>query len=378
MGSRCSERQQLITMKRLLLFSAVLLLLAAGCSKIDKMPPGEEWVWNESLPVPISFESGGGLDVETRAAITNENLSSTDLGLFALSVDKDNNNFPNWSGGNESVLLQNEKVRTNAEGTIVVNNKYYPNDNQYNYSFYSYAPYSEEVKVGSDRIRVEFDLGEADIIYGESHATKYDDAGGLDSDSYGFKASYIRRVKREQEEGKLPNITYNHMLTALNFNAKLEGSQSSIAVKSIAILNTFTKATLFIADKNLSDGDQSGTIEGSSNDTLYVGGPDRDWNAWLHNDKYLDNPIGGGLFLIPDDSYEIQVTYKIMASADDVIREDVVKATINMSGGFLAGTRYNVNMKIYSPERMEIDTDVASWEEEDYPDDVQLIPTMFN
>lgn len=365
-------------MKRLLLFSAVLPLLAAGCSKIDKVPTGEEWVWDESLPVPISFESGGGLDVETRAAITNENLSSTDLGLFALSVDKDNNNFPNWSGGNESVLLQNEKVRTNAEGTIVVNNKYYPNDNQYNYSFYSYAPYSEEVKVGSDRIRVEFDLGEADIIYGESHATKYDDAGGLDSDSYGFKASYIRRVKREQEEGKLPNITYNHMLTALNFNAKLEGSQSSIAVKSIAILNTFTKATLFIADKNLSDGDQSGTIEGSSNDTLYVGGPDRDWNAWLHNDKYLDNPIGGGLFLIPDDSYEIQVTYKIMASADNVIREDVVKATINMSGGFLAGTRYNVNMKIYSPERMEIDTDVASWEEEDYPDDVQLIPTMFN
>ena len=54
-------------MKRIFLYSAGLLLLAAGCTKTEKVPSGEEWVWDESLPVPISFESGGGLDVETKA-----------------------------------------------------------------------------------------------------------------------------------------------------------------------------------------------------------------------------------------------------------------------------------------------------------------------
>ncbi len=361
-------------MKRIFLYSAGLLLLAAGCTKTEKVPSGEEWVWDESLPVPISFESGGGLDVETRAAITS--LEGIDIGLFAMSVDKNDNNLPVWNYSDPATrLLVNKKVQTNEEGTIIVEDEYYPNDNKYNYSFYAYAPYTEEdCEEGSDWQRITFTLGDTDIIYGESHAAVLGD--GTKDNYFGFKASYIRFVKGMQDERKdlLPNMTFKHMLTGLTFYAQLASSstdvsgESNVTIKTIEILNTAKTVALYVADKNRADGDLSGTIEQRGDPgSVFVGGGENVLKAKLMYGDYNESagPIGQ-VFLLPGDSFDISVTYEIATGGEPKVEE--VAATIDRSQweGFAAGNNYTVKLKITSPERMEIITKLDDWKDKEH------------
>ncbi len=358
-------------MKRLLLFSAVLLLTAAGCSKIDKVPTGEEWVWDESLPVPISFESGGGLDVETKAAITD--LNGIDIGLFAMSVNKGENDKPNWTEDEATRLLINEKVQTDDNGTIVVKDKYYPNDNKYNYSFYAYAPYSSSHEHGTSWERVNFDLGETDIIYGEAHARVL---GGEEDSRYGFKASYVRRVKRAGEEAMtsyMPKINFEHLLTGMSFYAMLaeEGDgESNVTIKSIRINNTTTSVSLYIADNNWDDldGNRTGKLiaKGEPND-IFVGGSEGKLSYKLHYNNYNEGsgPIGQ-LFLMPGNDYEIRVDYETATEGEPV--STFAEAKLSRSGGFVAGTNYSIKLKITPLAKMEINTDITDWKYQEGPE----------
>lgn len=356
-------------MKRLFLFSAVLLLAAAGCSKIDKVPTGEEWVWDESLPVPISFESGGGFDVETRAAITS--LEGIDIGLFALSVDKeDNANRPNWILGEpDTRLLINEKVKTDASGKIVVEDKYYPNDNVYNYSFYAYAPYAENSEeVYSDGVMdaIYFTLGDVDIIYGNADASLL---GGEEDSRYGFKASYIRRVKMAKEDRYLPKIKFEHKLTGLSFYAQVvpsdnnTGQESNMAIKAIKILKTTDQVRLIIADKTV-EGNRTGSLSSTHTGDIDVKvGEDVQNKKLLYGDYNESAGPIAQVFLFPGDTYEISVTYEVYGEGGTVIKTDDVAATIDRSEGFAAGNNYSVRLKITSPESIEIFTDLDAWED---------------
>lgn len=367
-------------MKRLFLFSAVLLLAAAGCTNKKNVPSSEAWIWDESLPVPISFESGGGLGVETKAAINS--LEGVDIGLYALSVDVgDAGNGPwpaNWQY-NETRLLENEKVGTDGNGTIVVKDKYYPNDNKYNYSFYAYAPYTDDVTPSTDWIGINFTLGETDIIYGESHATVL--SGDLDS-RYGFKASYIRRVKANDPRF-LPHIEFNHKLTGLSFYAKLnatspdESVESNYTIKTIAVLNTTTRARLYFADKTAGDGNKTGRLEGldtPDNTTIFVGGRENSLEAKLRYGDYNETagPIGQ-VFLMPGDSYEIEVTYEVSSAEGTPLLEETVSAAISRGGGFKAGNNHKVMLNITPLEPLEITTDLIGWNN-DIPS-IEVVPT---
>lgn len=360
-------------MKRIFLYSAGLLLLAAGCTKTEKVPSGEEWVWNESLPVPISFESGGGLDVETKAAITT--LEGVDIGLFALSVDKSNNNQPNWNFTDASTrLLVNEKVNTDGSGTIVVKDKYYPNDNKYNYSFFAYAPYKGEGEgytYATNWEGVDFTLGDVDIIYGESHAAVLGGGGGdFSGRNYGFKASYIRYVKSMGDRNDLlPNMTFKHVLTGLSFYAQVasegESGASNVSIRTIKILNATNSVRLYIADKNSSE--RNGTVESRGTGTIFVGGGENALNAnLLYNDYNTSADPIGQVFLMPGDSFDISVTYEIATDGEPITEE--VTATIDRSAyeGFAAGNNYSVRLKITSPENIEIFTDLDAWRDRDH------------
>lgn len=358
-------------MKRIFLYSAGLLLLAAGCTKIDKEPSGEEWVWDESLPVPISFESGGGLSVETKAAITD--LEGQDIGLFAMSVNKGDNDKPNWTGDEATRLLINEKVQTDDNGTIVVKDKYYPNDNKYNYSFYAYAPYSSSHEHGTSWERVNFDLGETDIIYGEAHARVL---GGEEDSRYGFKASYIRRVKRAGEDAMtsyMPKINFEHLLTGMSFYAMLaeEGDgESNVTIKSIRINNTTTSVSLYIADNNWDDldGNMTGKLiaKGEPND-IFVGGSEGKLSYKLHYNDYNEDsgPIGQ-LFLMPGNDYEIRVDYETATEGEPV--STFAEAKLSRAGGFVAGTNYSIKLKITPLAKMEINTDITDWKSQEGPE----------
>lgn len=365
-------------MKRIFLYSAGLLLLAAGCTKIDKVPSGEEWVWNESLPVPISFESGGGLDVETKAAINT--LEGVDIGLFALSVDKSNNNQPNWNFTDASTrLLVNEKVQTDDNGTIVVKDKYYPNDNKYNYSFFAYAPYKGEGEgytYATDWEGVYFTLGDVDIIYGESHAAVLGGGGGdFSGRNYGFKASYIRFVKSmEDRNDLLPNMKFRHVLTGLSFYAQVvpsdnnKGQESNMAIKAIKILKTTDQVRLIIADKTV-EGNRTGSLSSTHTGDIDVKVGEDVQNKKLLYGDYNESvgPIAQ-VFLFPGDTYEISVTYEVYGEGETVIKTEEVTATIDRSAyeGFAAGNNYSVRLKITSPENIEIFTDLDAWKDRDH------------
>lgn len=369
-------------MKLIFLYSAGLLLLAAGCTKIDKEPSGEEWVWDESLPVPISFEPGGGLSVETKAAITD--LEGQDIGLFAMSVNKvkddpDNNNKPNWKFADEvgtgTRLLINEKVQTDENGTIVVKDKYYPNDNQYNYSFYAYAPYSDSYEPGTGWERVNFDLGETDIIYGDAHASIL--GSGVQNKEFGFKASYIRYVKGSlpDREDLLPKINFKHLLTGMSFYAMLaeegEGEgESNVTVKSIRIINTATSVSLYIADNNWDDADGNMTgkfRQRGENGTLFVRGSENALDHKLHYNDYNEGsgPIGQ-LFLMPGNDYKIRVDYETATEGEPV--STFAEAELSRAGGFVAGTNYSIKLKITPLAKMEINTDITDWKSQEGPE----------
>ena len=117
-------------------FAALALL--ASCSK--DAPDEKAWVYDESLPVPVTFSAPRVMIQPTKAMIEGTSLDGYNVGVFALADGEGA-----WTGARgDLVMLYNETGTVTEEGTgnagslKFSSTVYYPMSSDQNFTFYAY------------------------------------------------------------------------------------------------------------------------------------------------------------------------------------------------------------------------------------------------
>lgn len=387
---------------RNILSGTLLLLSAAGCSKNDAAVPndftsGEEsWVNDPSQRVPITFASYG-MSSETKAVkpgvIDGTAISGLDVGIFALAVTDDHepaesgvsqdnvfntHQYPQtWRlADRESLLLTNEKVTTGSNGYIELKDKFYPLDDTYQYSFYSYYPYMESTRGQSgsdgDYYSVTYELGNTDVLYAYDDAYRFKSYPG----ELGFNGGYIRFLKKHEEGSQYytdykPKLVFRHLLTALAIQANSTADASSVRVVKVELKDVYTSATLYVADSRTS-GNMSGKMEPAGEPvgttiTLKGGenGEKTDFSDIALGTEYTELSkfiVFPGDEAHPVSKFMMEVTLGTCSSDGTLTGSTVEKtATVTPPKGktvFEAGKKYTVNITIDDAVSFEIATEL--------------------
>ena len=237
-------------------FAALALL--ASCSK-QEVQDEKAWVYDETLPVPLTFSMPKVVVQPTKAMIEGESMDGEKVGIFALA-----NGSGDWTASGDLVMLYNQAgtVTTSGDGNAGTLNftstEYYPMTNDLNFAFYGYYPTDGTIKSNGSLISVTYDLGQRDVLWTKSVAEAVD---GVD----GFNARYVRHIEQkyasepDQLKAHLPYLNFKHMLTALKFTIVAEDeSVGDVSLHRIWLEDEPLKATLCVANKN--DGESEGTI----------------------------------------------------------------------------------------------------------------------
>ena len=113
-------------------FAALALL--ASCSK-QEVQDEKAWVYDETLPVPLTFSMPKVVVQPTKAMIEGESMDGEKVGIFALA-----NGSGDWTASGDLVMLYNQAgtVTTSGDGNAGTLNftstEYYPMTNDLNFS----------------------------------------------------------------------------------------------------------------------------------------------------------------------------------------------------------------------------------------------------
>lgn len=229
-------------------FASIAMVLASCSDDLYQVPfvPG-----NSEVEIVLS---SGAPSLSTRAAIEN-NDAIEGMGIYCVAKSSNNEgetviNWNNDSKEDPARLMNNVKANKASDAVDVKSNVtwegkkyYYPAFLRYNYDFYGYYPYSENVNMNEEGNKVTVDYtidGETDIIWGRATS----------DEQYAYNATYFR-----QEEPKAnPNLKLDHMLTRLIFQveqAEAEEGETVIpmTLDEVVLLDVPTNCTLNIADQ---------------------------------------------------------------------------------------------------------------------------------
>lgn len=366
--------------KTIITLGFAALAVLAGCSKTGSGEVAgsddEAWVNDETLPVPVTFSSQM-VGIGTKALVEGDVMSNLPIGIFGLATLCDNNDTdtrvddtysPNWAyDGYQGILMSNTRVVTGENGEVeFATPYYYPMDNAYTYSFYGYHPHVA-VTYADGWYQAEFTMGQSDVMWAESHAAAL---SAPDEGRFGFNAAYIRRIKRATEvtDQLMPNLQFNHLLTALQFRAvTADGSDTgSIKIVGMQLNNITTKARLNIAGDSSVDPDCSlaGTIapvEGSEG-TIYVS--NNEGSSVLDVtpvSEDLNGALIGTLMVLPT-TEELSATVVLRAGDVTTTVRDVRFSP--RASGFQAGKRYAIYVRVNNAMQVEITTGLVPWDDE--------------
>lgn len=374
---------------------AYLLIIAAAsvllsCSKVGpEHSDPNAWMYDESLPVPVMLGTPGA-EVLTKVGIGNNDLPTDALGLYALDISAGSEA---WATGSESVLLANESVTIDGKDVKFKSTKYYPMVSNHDFTFYSCYPYKVASLTNGQYIAT-YDLTHKgiDILWAEAAADPYtytkDD--GSNATVNGFNAAYIRKVNDSANTSSayLPNLKYQHMLTALTFGLKVNASDAQkvkeFKVKITGLQITACKTVqLVIADKNTPD--NAGTlIKGSETRVFFLTDATSNTNTFSiditdDNNKQDDGAYytyfgseNTGFLLAPEpsDGFEGILTMTT-TDANDVTT--IHRLPLKFNAGFEAGKQYNFTILIKAPEEITASAEMTEWGDQEegtveYPD----------
>ena len=202
--------------------------------------------------------------VDKRATV-DEDGNLDEMGVFCLARGKQekNDGAPDisWFDPEDnyaSCLMKNVKAKKEGRNVSWEGHYFYPISQFYMYEFYGYYPYAEDAHItyeasangdgaGDPRHRatVHYTIdGTQDIIWGRATL----------QDKYAYSAYYFR----ENPDAPMPEIGLQHMLTRLQFQVKpgedpendgnVFEDAGKISVKSIKILDAYSKVDLIVAD----------------------------------------------------------------------------------------------------------------------------------
>ena len=371
-------------MKRFsIIFLGALAMFMAGCSKdphtVTSNP--DAWIYDASLPVPIRFGVADG--PATKSAINNvQDMvdAEHDFGFFAL-----HNNMTSLNGDTgldmpHNALAECELVTpTTVQFNFENGPYYYPAQSNDNYTFYGYyARVTENVSPQSDRIVIVTDLGDTDILWAKTEAEPV--VIEKDGETYvyeGFNSRYIRKSAEEdnnsdgQPDGvhKHPFMSFKHLTACVTFYAQADLSayaeanpgKDQVKITKVSVLNTVTRARLFVAHKNPA---LEGTFEQIKTGTIST---DVENGELTKDSKSLCDDF----FIHPSETITVQLEYEVVSEAgaaaktltsEYVLTPEVKSGDLAGQTGFFAGYKYNYNFIVYTPERISIEATVEPYE----------------
>lgn len=353
----------------------------------------EEWVSNESLPVPISIGQNTLDAALTKAApITDENIGGTLFGVFGVDLEADGA----WSETAEQVLLYDKYAKFEADKMQFVEamgdvQYYYPLITRFNYTFYGFHTSSETDFTAykndfngtfeGDALYTEIPLGRTDILWAKASATditgKLKEEDAVETTLKGFNAKYARYSRRWYPgtyTDYQPLLTYQHLTSALHFYAVAEDEEAyntlngKVTVKNLSVIGIPTTAKLCIASKSA---DGEGVLEplvpATATDSLKMhnlaGVTD---GLGVTPTTGAGTEIGEGMFIIPQTAAGIEVSFTLTSPNGDVYFKDSIP--VPQGGSFEAGKFYNFKILVRSLEEIVINADLSGWNQGSFDD----------
>lgn len=359
-------------MKKLLFFCMSAAMLAS-CSSEEPAAPGNNG--NDEIVMGVS-----GLNVSTSVKGTKAAMDDFDgteqFTVFGLAK----NTGTDWTNEANRLFTTGYAIgelngRTGDDFKHTMHfvdeggeevHYYYPAYNGNNYSFFACFPaVAGAPTIGQNSVTVNYTIdGKTDIMLASASANPAEN-DGVD----GYNAPFFRR-----EGAQLPSLTFNHMLSQLNFifvKSNDFGTNEELKVESIKIKNTYNSAVMTVATFN---------PEGNALVSNFAGKGDKnaDMDVYSAADEVVSDFIvldqggdvneAGYTMLIPQDEYEVEaVLYTVVGGKE--LKRSTVSSTIKRNddaGSFLAGTKYNVTFTIAGKVEIKIaDVDVTPWQEEE-------------
>ena len=353
----------------------------------------EEWVSNESLPVPISIGQNTLDAALTKAApITDENIGGTLFGVFGVDLEADGA----WSETAEQVLLYDRYAKFEADKMQFVEatgdvQYYYPLITRFNYTFYGFHTSSETDFTAykndfngtfeGDALYTEIPLGRTDILWAKASATditgKLKEEDAVETTLKGFNAKYARYSRRWYPgtyTDYQPLLTYQHLTSALHFYAVAEDEEAyntlngKVTVKNLSVIGIPTTAKLCIASKSTEgEGVLEPLVPATATDSLKMhnlaGVTD---GLGVTPTTGAGTEIGEGMFIIPQTAAGIEVSFTLTSPNGDVYFKDSIP--VPQGGSFEAGKFYNFKILVRSLEEIVINADLSGWNQGAFDD----------
>jgi hypothetical protein len=418
-------------MKKILGFiSLILIALLTACtvdSLDDIVEAGngmQQSIETEGeVPVLLSIGSVAGTTELTRSPLetvdgtftTPTGVSASEnkyLGLFALAQSNLSTIIPAgsvttdnimWDGSvNFARLLWNQPTKATVtnqwNGTTVDNyttlelmdpsslnttpvptSCTYPNNNWYNYYFYTYYPYKDDTDIhvsSNNVVTVDYELdGSQDIITGYAMPPSA-------QANNGFCSKYFSNIKNggALPFDKMPQLSLTHHLAQLRFWVKADGHPSkTFMLQDLQMVDVPVNWTLTIADKSsvsltgkmsLKDvttasipiktmtTNPDGSVASASADARFIVTNSTTWQA-LDNDA----DVMVGYVMIPttamiaaanagslNPGFNLKPKLRLQCKyGDDIVYADAPLEIKSPAGGFVAGKVYNIILTIHIP-----------------------------
>lgn len=385
-------------MKKTLFFIlGVAAITMVACSKNNSVPEPvfeqEEWVENESLPVPISLGQKTLDATLTKAApVTSSNIEGTVFGIFGVDVKAD----ATWTDNADNIVLRDgyakyqtgkmQFVNPETDGDVTY---YYPMITKYNYTFYGFhtgnektvSDYRDNLTTtfgGGGTLYTDLNLGATDILWAKASASdisgKINDTDEHETTLSGFNARYSR-YSRKWYLGEYVNyepvLNFKHLTAALHFwavaadaDAQTSLEEGNATVYSLMVKGVPSRARLCIAEKQpleglpLNEGTLTALNSGDSLKMCNALGLVEDLGVRPVIDAGTE--IGTGLFILPQSATGMTVSF-VLRDPSGYTRVYNQPLPAPTGGEYKAGYKYNFKIIIRSLEKIEIKASVEDW-----------------
>lgn len=189
--------------------------------------------------------------------------------------------------------------------------------------------------------------------------------------------------------GVKPNLVFKHVLTRLTFQAKCGDASAPaqpVKITSIQVTGAISDGTLTVIPAN--SGTQ-GFVAGTTTANFALMGPDLDPDTQKlakFSGKDITNvdpedfeQIGASMMLVPGGEYTIVITTEQDMNNNrtiDANEKGTITKKITYTGGFVAGTNYNINITVYGLQEIAVNATLTAWNEAG--EDIEIDPDDIN
>ena len=401
------------TMKaKYIIISFAALAIMAGCSKTktEAQPdpvtgPDDEWVTDETLPVPVNFSAPQIGVVSKASAEQVDQVAGLAIGVFGIKtisvgnpisrpqaedhpIQDDLSSDATYITGMKNVkAIVNDNADLDGKTYITFKDAedadeiiYYPMTSDNTYSFYAYYPYNAtDVSYTENECTVEFELGTDDILWAEDHAQSFQN-----NTREGFNAAYVRQVADPSSgvsgnDNFRANLNFTHRTTGFRFYALAEegADYENLTVTGLRLKNIATKATLYVAASQSSEYNSGDLVAAEldvdeNNNVITLTDPDNDnsdtfsvvptrGTIMVEDEEKIVGAEIGTLLVCPVASETIPCTLEV-----DIIHNgesSTLTAPLPARAtGYVASTMYSLSVLIKSPEEIEIFVGLEDWD----------------